>query len=170
MASLIDNLISVLSEENARYEQLMELSMEKTGIIVKGDVSSLNDIVSREQNVVDIITGLEKRREEITKDIAMVLSRKPEDLTLPKLIELLAAQVEESNALREVHEKLRLTLSQMVKVNDHNKQLLEDSIEILDFEMNLAQSLRQGPATANYSGNTYAEDIYMQSGSFDTKQ
>lgn len=170
MASLIDNLISVLSEENVRYEQLMELSMEKTGIIVKGDVSSLNDIVSREQNVVDIITGLEKRREEITKDIAMVLSRKPEDLTLPKLIELLAAQVEESNALREVHEKLRLTLSQMVKVNDHNKQLLEDSIEILDFEMNLAQSLRQGPATANYSGNTYAEDIYMQSGSFDTKQ
>lgn len=170
MASLIDNLISVLSEENVRYEQLMELSMEKTGIIVKGDVSSLNDIVSREQNVVDIITGLEKRREEITKDIAMVLSRKPEDLTLPKLIELLAAQVEESNALREVHEKLRLTLSQMVKVNDHNKQLLEDSIEILDFEMNLAQSLRQGPATANYSGNTYADDIYMQSGSFDTKQ
>ena len=47
---------------------------------------------------------------------------------------------------------------------------MQDSIDILEFEMNIAQSLKQGPATANYSGNSYADDSYMGAGSFDAKQ
>ena len=170
MASLIDNLINILEDENAKYEQLLELSMKKTGIIVKGDVDTLNDIISEEQALVDVISSIEKKRMAATEDISIVLNRKPEELTLPVLVELLSKQAEESTKLRRVHEKLKSTLSQMVKVNDHNQQLLQDSIDILEFEMNIAQSLKQGPATANYSGNSYADDSYMGAGSFDAKQ
>ena len=40
MASLIDTLIDVLDKENTEYETLLELSMEKTGIIVEGNVKA----------------------------------------------------------------------------------------------------------------------------------
>lgn len=52
MASLIDNLIDTLTKENEEYEILLELSTEKTGIIVKADPEALNEIVQREQSVV----------------------------------------------------------------------------------------------------------------------
>lgn len=170
MASLIENLINVLEEENKKYEELLELSIEKTGIIVKGDVNALNEIVLKEQSVVERITSLEKNRTVATNDIAMVLNKKPEDLTLGVLAELLSSQKKESDAIRAVHDKLKKTLGEMVRVNDNNKALLEQSIDMVQFEINLAQSLRQAPATANYSGSTYSNDMYEGAGSFDAKQ
>ena len=85
MASLIDNLITTLNTENDEYAALLDLSMEKTGIIVKGDVDALNNIVEREQEVIERIIVLEKKREECTKDIATVLNKDYSRLTLPLL-------------------------------------------------------------------------------------
>ena len=170
MASLIDTLIDVLDKENTEYETLLELSMEKTGIIVEGNVTALNDIIVKEQRVVEKITALEKRRIEVTNDIAIVLNRKPDTLTLEHLAELLAGQKAESTALRRIHDKLKTTLGNMVRVNDSNKQLLQESIDMADFEINIMQSLRQAPATANYSDSGYTGDSLGANGSFDAKQ
>ena len=150
---------------------MLALSMEKTGVIVKGDVTALNDLVAREQTIVERINVLEKKRVEATKDIALVLNKKPETLTLGVLAELLSSQKKESDALRAIHDKLKATLGDMVRVNDNNKALLQESIDMIQFEINLAQSMKQGPQTANYSGNNYADaGTYGASGSFDAKQ
>ena len=170
MASLIDNLIDTLKKENEEYELLFELSTEKTGIIVKGDPKALNEMIQREQEVVDRINVLEKKRTEITKDIGVVLNREPKDLTLPKLIELLARQERECSALKQIHDKLSGTMSRMVRVNESNKTLLKESMEMIEFEMNLIKSMRQAPATANYSGTSYADNSYASRVSFDAKQ
>lgn len=170
MASLIENLIDVLEAENSEYEKLLELSVKKTDIIVKGDVDALNDMVGREQLVVERINSLEKKRIDATNDIALVLNRKPEELKLEKLADMLSGQKKESDALRNIHDRLKTTLSNMVRVNDNNRALLQESIDMVDFEMNLAQSMRQAPATANYSGSTYTDDSYGPAGSFDAKQ
>ena len=168
MASLIDTLIDVLDKENTEYETLLELSMEKTGIIVEGNVTALNEMIVREQQVVERITALE--RTETTNDIAMVLNRKPDTLTLEHLAELLAGQETESTALRRIHDKLKTTLGNMVRVNESNKQLLQESIDMADFEINIMQSMRQAPATANYSDSGYTGESFGALGSFDAKQ
>ena len=160
MASLIDTLIDVLDKENTEYETLLELSMEKTGIIVEGNVTALNEMIVREQQVVERITALEKKRTETTNDIAMVLNRKPDTLTLEHLAELLAGQETESTALRRIHDKLKTTLGNMVRVNESNKQLLQESIDMADFEINIMQSMRQAPATANYSDSGYTGESF----------
>jgi flagellar biosynthesis/type III secretory pathway chaperone len=72
--------------------------------------------------------------------------------------------------LKQVRDKLSDTLGRMVKVNESNKALLNESMEMLQFEMNILQSMKQAPATANYSGNTYADTSYGATTSFDTKQ
>ncbi len=170
MASLIETLIDALEKENTEYEALLKLSIEKTGIIVNNDPDALNAIVEREQTIVERITQLEKKRSEATGDIAIVLNRKPQELTLNRLCELLAGQPKECEALRIVHDKLSRTMENMVRVNDSNKQLLQESLEMIEFEMNLVQSMRQAPATANYSGRQYADGAYGTSGMFDAKQ
>lgn len=170
MASLIDNLLEILTAENEEYEKLLELSLEKTGIIVKCDVDALNAIVEKEQLVVERINSLEKKRIEATNDIAIVLNRDPKELTLDKLSKLLASQKRECDAICSIHDKLKSTLGRMVQVNDTNKALLKESVEMIQFEMNLVQSMRQAPGTANYSGNSYADDSYGIAGSFDAKQ
>ena len=52
MASLIDILIDTLEKENKEYESLLELGLEKTGIIIRNDVDELSRMVEKEQLVV----------------------------------------------------------------------------------------------------------------------
>ena len=171
MASLIENLISTLQSENDEYKLLLELSMEKTGIIVRGDVNALNEIVGKEQEIVERINALEKKRIEVTGDIGIVLNKDPKTLKLEYLANALKSQPAESEALKKIHDELKETMGNMVRVNDSNKTLLQESIEMVQFEMNLVQSMKQAPVTANYSKGAYAEgNGYGSQGSFDAKQ
>ncbi len=172
MASLIEELIQTLEKENVAYQELKELSAEKTGIIVKGDIQALNDIVEKEQILMtNKIQPLEKKRQECTSDIAMVINRKPKELTLKKLAELMAAQPETQRRLYEIHDKLHTTMKQMTKVNDMNKVLLKESLELVEFDINLFNSARQAPLTANYDKNAYNVGEHMRvSGAFDRSQ
>lgn len=171
MASLIDNLITTLQQENEEYQELLALSMEKTEIIVKGDVDALNIMIEKEQEIVSRINVLEKKRIESTNDIAIVLNKNPKELTLEVLANLLKGQKKEFDAINEIHDKLQKTMASMVRVNDHNKVLLQESLEMIEFEMNLVNSMKQGPNNANYGGGAdYTDTGYGMSGSFDAKQ
>ena len=95
MASLIDTLIDTLEKENKEYESLLELGLEKTGIIIRNDVDELSRMVEKEQLVVERIIALEKKRTEASNDIADVLNKDVKTLTLTRLIELLSSQPKE---------------------------------------------------------------------------
>ncbi len=75
MASLVENLISVLEQENTEYEALLELSRKKTPVIVQGDIVRLQEITDEEQNIIDRIYNLEMKREGHVRDIADVINR-----------------------------------------------------------------------------------------------
>ena len=52
MASLMENLIEVLDSESREYENLLELSTQKTPVIISGNLEELAKITDEEQNVV----------------------------------------------------------------------------------------------------------------------
>ena len=70
----MENLIEVLKNESSEYEGLLELSQEKTSYIVKGDLENLQKITDEEQEWVARLNRLEKKRVEVTADIANVLN------------------------------------------------------------------------------------------------
>lgn len=171
MASLIEDLITTLDKENTEYESLLELSLEKTGIIIRNDIDALSKMVEREELVVERIIALESKRTEVSADIANVLNRDVKTLTLTKLIELLGSQPNEKAALERIHDKLSSTMKRMVEVNGRNKALLDESMQNLEFEMNLVQSMRRGPETNNYGQNAYTSGTYsLPNRAFDAKQ
>ena len=95
MASLMENLIEVLCQESDEYEGLLDLSQKKTQIIASADLEELQRITDDEQELVDRLNRLEKKRVEVTKDIANVLNRDVEKMKLSKLIEMLAERPKE---------------------------------------------------------------------------
>lgn len=171
MASLMENLVAILNKEEEEYQKLIKLSTEKTPIIIKGDLNALSEVTEKEQQVVAGIQKLEKLREQTMKDIANVTNRSDENLKLTDLIEMMASRKDEQNALRSVHDRLKITLGNMVKINEQNRELLNNSLEMVDFEINLVQSLRRAPETGDYNRNAYNTGSIMGSGTktFDSK-
>lgn len=171
MASLIDELVEVLDKENSEYEVMLTLSNEKTSAIVKNNIEQLQAILVKEQAGIDRINALEKQREDTIKDICKVIKVDPSQLTVKVLIDLLSKKKEEQTKLQDVHTKLKKTLDQMVRSNENNKALMHESMEILDFEMNLLKGLKMAPETNNYTKGAYsAGGTSSGAGAFDAKQ
>ena len=58
-----------------------------------------------------------------------------------------------------------------MKVNDNNKVLLQESMDMIEFELNLAKNSVVAPQTGNYSKGAYEQsNNYGSVGAFDAKQ
>lgn len=171
MASLMETLIDTLDKENEEYKLLIELSREKTPIIIKGDLDGLNQITGKEQEVVARIQKLEKIRIQTMNDIAEVTNHSADDLKLSDLIKMMANRPKERDGLTRMHDSLKTTLSNMQLINDQNRELLKSSLEMVEFEMNMLQSMRRAPETADYNKDAYNTGNIMGSGTkrFDSK-
>lgn len=168
----MENLINILEAEASEYEILVGLSTKKTPIIIKGDLTALQQITDEEQIVVGRIQHLEKQREEVIGDIANVINKDVEELKLANLIEMLKDRREESEKLAVVHDKLKDVLQRMERVNDQNRELIKNAMEMVEFDLNVLQSLKAAPETANYNKGAYTSGDVMgvSEGRFDAKQ
>ncbi|MBR6642596.1 MAG: flagellar protein FlgN [Lachnospiraceae bacterium] len=170
MASLMEELIATLRQEQAAYQELLPVVEKKTQAIIANDLKQVQDITEIEQSAIGKISGLEQKRTEIMKNIGVVLNKKVTDLTLPNLIKLLDRQPQEQQKLGEIHKELTVLLKRLSEVNGHNKNLIEQSLEMISYNMNLLQSTRIVPGN-NYTRNAGQWDMTAsQTGMFDAKQ
>lgn len=170
MASLIEELISTLEEENRLYEELIPVAESKTRIIIKNDLESLQKITEKEQDFVDEISSLEHKREKIVSNVGVVLSRNPKELTLKEIILILKKQPQEQQQLSRLRDSLIRSINRLSQINSQNKALIDESLEIIEFNMNLIQSTRMSPGN-NYDKGAQTTNVpLVSSGSFDAKQ
>ncbi len=168
----MDELIATLENEDKEYEKLINYSKEKTVHIVKSDIEKLQEVTQMEQEIIEHISRLEKKRTEVIDDIAIVLNKDKGFLTITNLITMLVKQPDEQKRLAYIHDKLKNTLQSMKVINEQNKLLLNKSMEMLRFDFNLIKNLNQGPETADYNktacntGNILGNEIKR----FDAKQ
>lgn len=155
MASLIEELFSILEEETGCYKSLLDMADNKKEVIIKGDVPSLQEITKKEQELAGHILRLEKARQQNLIDICDVTNKKIEDVTIVKIIDLL--QGKEKDKLRTISNGLNEILIKLQEMNVTNKALIEQSIDYINFTVNAAQSLRSMPDTNTYQakGNRY---------------
>jgi len=172
VASLMENLIAILEDENSEYEILLELSKKKTPVIIKGDLGMLQKITDEEQIVVSRINQLERKREESIHDIANVINKDVKTLKLVNIIQMLEKRPDEQKKLSRVHDKLSRTVSNMARINEQNRELIKNALEMVNFDLNLVQAMRTAPETANYNRGAYNTGSVMgkANGYFDAKQ
>ncbi len=171
MASLVENLISILSDECDEYEIVLGLAREKTPVIVAGDLANLSRITEDEQSHADRLQNLDNVRSKVTADIANVINRDVKELKLKNLIGLLDKSPAEQKALSEICDRLATVVHELARVNEQNSELLKSSLEMVDFELNLLGSIKAAPETANYSRGSYTGGtLGVTRGNFDAKQ
>lgn len=162
----VNAVIDILTKEHGYYKDLFELSKSKKTIIVEGKVAELDKMVKLEQNMIFNIGQLERKREEEVSKLCQVLGINSTEITITDLAKVL--QPELKNKLEDIQDKLKQIFSELKTVNDINGQLIEQSLEYIDYSINLVSG------SGMETGSLY-EDIGKNKGKqskkniFDTK-
>lgn len=170
MASLMEELLDVLGEEEAQYEALIELSGEKRDAVIKADIEKLGEITTREQDAASALLNFSNKRTRILNDMATVLGKEPAEMTINKMIGYLEKQPDEQEKLIARRDRLLEVGTQMRILNQQNETLLKQALEMVEFDLTLLKSMRQAPETANYDRNAYNTGDLLGGGGFDAKQ
>jgi len=166
----MDDLIQVLENENEEYKKLAELSKEKKQVIIDANVPALEKIVDLEQDVASKIQNLDKRRQKVMHDMSVVLNKPEQDFTVNTVIEMLSSQPKEQQRLQNVKKQLKTTLDEVRNINEQNQTLLNQALELVEFDLTLFRSMRTAPETANYNKNAYNTGEILGGSGFDAKQ
>ncbi|MCR5396922.1 MAG: flagellar protein FlgN [Lachnospiraceae bacterium] len=170
MASLVEELLDVMGEETQGYEKLYTLSEEKRQAIVHRDLEGMESVVAKENDITSDLKNLENKRAQILKDMSVVLGKDDETLTVTQVILLLSKQPKEHAVLTEARDNLVKAATNMQFLNEQNQILLNQAMEMVEFDLTLFKSMRQAPETANYDKNAYNTGDILPSGGFDAKQ
>lgn len=171
MANLIEELIDTLDREERMYADLIPVQEEKIRAVVASDLDALARISGEEQKLVDDVGILEHKRQQITNDIATVLGKVPGTMNLEQVVQALKNQPEEQKQLQKLHDRLRRTVARLQELNIQNKKLLEEALEMVEFNMNVIRSTRMSSGSSNYSSSAAQVDgPDFGAGMFDAKQ
>lgn len=153
MAGLIEQLIETVSEQNKIYAQLLEISMKKKSVIIENNIEELQKIVTAENSLVGKSSKLEKARNELFNDISFVLNKKSEEMSLTKIAELMEGKPEAAEIIK-VRDEAAEVIKKLKAINDINKDLIEYSLDHIDFSMNVLRStLSNEPYYYDSAGN-----------------
>ena len=166
MAGMITQLVEIMQDQAQRYEELLGLTLEEKDILIKNEIEELQKITNLKNLVVTQNNRLEKKRIELVNDIAEVMGSNEKDIDLAKLIEIIGGQPEAKD-LEEIGRTLRESLQKLKDANELNKQLIESSIDYLEYSINMVRS-SVNPEPLEFPDRVNrGEDVY---GSFDATQ
>lgn len=170
MASLVDELLDDLKNENAEYEKLLVTADKKRQMIINGETEELEAITAKEEQLGNNLKAMEGRRVQILKDMAVVMGHDGEQVTVTQIIDMLNNQPEERDALTTARDQLLETATKLQIANRQNEILLQQALEMVEFDLTLFKSLRQAPQTANYGQDAYTTGDILGGSSFDSSQ
>lgn len=151
---LVEQLVEILNQENEIYDTLSKISNNKKDLIVGGKVQELDTIVKLEQALVVRISKLEGEREKVVGELCALLGQKPEDVTVSGLSEKLGEK--DSAQLKACQEKMLTKIFALKNANDLNSRLIKNSLEYIDFSINMMTSI--GSVSNNYGSSGYSGD------------
>lgn len=160
-----EKIIEILNKEYAYYKDLLELSNKKKVIVVEGKVSELDNIVKVEQNMIFDLGQLEKLREQELQKLCGMLGvdGKVNVSELNKHISQRSAE-----KLMELQKNLENTISELQNINNINGQLIQQSLDYIEYSVNMVTST--GPTNSVYSGSKGSDKgLENKKRLFDTK-
>lgn len=170
MASLVEELVVLLKEETEDYRKLVEYGEKKRQILIDADVPALEKLTALEQEASDELIVKGSKQVGLLNDIATVLGKEQEQMTVTKLIGCLDSQPKVQAKLMAAKEALIESAKELQEINNINSVLLAQAIEMAEFDITLFKSMRQAPETANYGKDAYNTGTILGSSGFDAKQ
>ncbi len=158
------DLLEIMDKESQIYAELTEIEKQKKKIIIENDVKALDAITKKEQGFVKTIVNLEDLRAQVIDGFCKFRNI-PKIDTIDEIMEYLDA--EEKVQLKEKSNTLAGVINNILEVNDLNTKLLEQSIEYINYTMELARSLTEDEA--GYAEDARDKTIQVDKSIFDVK-
>jgi len=150
--TLNEELTIVLKEELRILQKLKETTYDKTDIIVANEIEKLEEITRLEEDLINKIALKEKEREEILYNWGI-----GENASISEIIEKIPeGKVELSNLKMELTELIANIQSR----NLVNKELIEDNLQWLDFNMNLIYNVQTPPTYGDKKKTTGNNSLF----------
>lgn len=169
MAGIIYDLEEILQEQKLCYEGLYTLATYKTEAVTNKNLELLQQIVDKEEEFIGRMNYLEKRREAMLKDIALVTRLPYKEMTVTDLVRKMGEDKPISQNLLKVRKEILDLIEQLKVQNEMNKQLIEQSLEYVNFTVNAIQTTQLSQAPVGYSKLGQEQMIDTRS-FFDSKQ
>lgn len=164
MSKLSEQLIRTLKREQEIYDEVAALAEKKKKIIIEGNLKELEEITLREKEIVGILIKLENLRSQTAEELAAENGATSPG-TLRDLIPYLPSKdQEEVSGLQNL---LKETIRNVQERNDLNGKLLQQSLEIVEFNLNLISSV--GNISQGYTPDAEERDEKNRSTLFDAK-
>lgn len=170
VASMIEDLIDILTQEKTQYEKLYSLSEQMRDAIVVSDVPKVSAVTEAEQNVTTDLSSLDRKRADIMRNIALVMNKDEKELTVSAIVDTLDKQPEQKRQLAVIRDQIKEIMERLARLNTQNQTLIKQSMELLEFDLTLYRSMRQAPETANYNRSAVGTGDLLGGGGFDAKQ
>lgn len=160
----INELMDILDREAEIYEDILKLSRNKTDFIIKGKVSELDNITKIEQALIMDMAKLEDLREKTVSDLSVDINSNTSQITVTELLK----HLDDSQAERLEAYKTNLLgiINEIKDVNDLNSKLIQNSIDYINFSLNILSS---APVADNNYGNTGLTNEAKKKTYFDVK-
>lgn len=170
MPSLIESLVEVLQEQTEIYKDLLKQSQQKTEMIVKNDIEEIKISTEKEEGTIRKIAKLELKREDVIKQIAAVLKVSENQIKISDLIQVLEKAPTDQKLLQQTQTEMLEVLQELQKTNEKNKQLIKQSLDYIDFSVNLIQTSQNASTTSYNSGGMSRYGSATDQSYFDLKR
>lgn len=152
--SKISELLEILEKEANVYSDILDISKNKTNVVVEGKVAELESIVKLEQSLIMKLRKLEDHREKLIGSISAEIGAHPSKMTVSELANLLGS--EQSERLKNAQNSLKGTIDRLQNTNELNSRLINNSLEYIEFSINLLTAA--GALNNSYGSNGRTDD------------
>lgn len=148
----ITTILETLTKLERMHRSLLELAKQKTEYVKVGDMEQLDGLLKKEQMHVAAIETLEVQRQQQVKDYlqdkGIVLA---ETATMTDVIN--TTEGTEREQLVQMRESLLSVVEELKEHNKLNQKLVMQSLQFVNFTLDLAKPQRHQTNTFNYSGD-----------------
>lgn len=145
MNGMVDRLLMALEKDCEIYAEILRIGEEKKDTIIKGDIEKLDQITKREHALIASLMKLEEIRDKIISEIM-----RQTGLQKVNVIDDIITVVDDGSKqkIESVKRKLSNLMSDVKDVNESNGALLKQSLDMIEFNVNLMSSI--GETETNY--------------------
>ena len=133
----LNRLVSVLDQLDLYHQQMLDLGQAKKTSIINNDIDTLIRILNQESKLIKSIEQADEERIQASYSFLNERGIKSQlNLTVSELARLIF-DIEEKQTLLDTQAHLKSTLDQLKQVNILNQQLLEQSLEFIEFSLDV---------------------------------
>lgn len=142
----LNKLLEILGNQEKVYNDLLNISKNKTDIIIEGKVQELENATKVEQTLILKMSDLEHQLENNVNGLVDELTIKEKNVTISILLKYIKGN--EKKKLEELRDRITNVISELEHANQLNSNLIQNSLEYINFSINLYSN-----ANADGSGN-----------------